>query len=106
MRSCKTHALMHVETHFKFHKRTQRLSSAQREEMRRSGWVLLFATCVFFIAAMYALVVSKLMPFTGIALLDSLKSDWYYCFLWSSMVPAFGLFILCNWITVKFFLNN
>jgi hypothetical protein len=37
------------------------------------GYLLLFSTFIFFIVTMYTIIISKFMPETGNAILDSIK---------------------------------
>ena len=47
-----------------------------------------------------------MLPPTGVALLDAVRNDWYYCYL----VPLSGIAtfaaVFINWIAMKFFRHN
>lgn len=56
---------------------------------------------------MYALVVSKLLPDTGVELLDAIKRDRYYCKVVPvSLLMVTFLFVYFNWMTLKYFKHN
>ena len=55
---------------------------------------------------LYAIVLSKLMPDTGIFLLDYIKHDQYFCFfLPLSVLPTY-LFVYVNWLSLTYFQHN
>ncbi|KAJ2874986.1 multisubstrate pseudouridine synthase 7, partial [Coemansia asiatica] len=57
------------------------LAANEPDDTPLYGVFLLGVTSVVFVVSMYALVVSKFMPYTGIALLDAIKDDDYFCLL-------------------------
>jgi len=68
---------------------------------------LLLTTFSLYFISMYALVVSKFMPDTGNHILDAIKYDWYYCFLFPVSILFVGfLFVYINWFSMKFFRHN
>ncbi|ORY05858.1 hypothetical protein K493DRAFT_192505, partial [Basidiobolus meristosporus CBS 931.73] len=83
-----------------------RLSNLEPDSTQFWGYVLLIATYVLFVLFMYAIVVSKLMPYTGNKYLDWIKEDTYYCLLipvtWFVSVYA----VFWNWMGMKFFRHN
>mmetsp|Transcript_26044 Transcript_26044/g.65443 ORF Transcript_26044/g.65443 Transcript_26044/m.65443 type:complete len:98 (-) Transcript_26044:958-1251(-) len=70
------------------------------------GYVILVAVSIFFVLCMYMLVFSKLLPETGVELLDWIKHDRYYCYLAPATVPVTVGFIYFNWLSLKFFRHN
>jgi hypothetical protein len=52
------------------------------------------------------MLISKMMPITGIALLDAIKEDNYYCFLCPLCIPTTIIAIYINWMSLKFFKAN
>lgn len=62
------------------------------------GLMLLIATYVMFVASMYAIIVSKIMPVTGNKVLDWIKDDRYYCYLVPlTFVPVTLTAVTWNW---------
>jgi hypothetical protein len=70
------------------------------------GFAILCATIGFFVIAVYMLFVSKLMPYTGHAVLDWIKVDRYYCLLLPITIPVGIVFVYLNWMSLKFFRHN
>ncbi|KAI3635947.1 hypothetical protein MIR68_006012 [Amoeboaphelidium protococcarum] len=70
------------------------------------GILLLLATYVYFAISMYAIVISKFMPYTGNKLLDAIKDDHYYCYLVPITIPVTLAAIVMNWMGMKFFRHN
>ncbi|KAJ2845839.1 hypothetical protein IWW36_004621 [Coemansia brasiliensis] len=70
------------------------------------GYMLLGLTSVLFISTMYALVVSKFMPETGIAFLDAVKDDHYFCLLMPITGLSFVFAVFWNWLGMKFFRHS
>ncbi|KAJ1991197.1 hypothetical protein GGI26_004334 [Coemansia sp. RSA 1358] len=70
------------------------------------GYALLALTAALFVLAMYALVVSKFMPHTGVAFLDSVKDDRYFCLLMPMTGLSFVFAVFWNWLGMKFFRHN
>ena len=70
------------------------------------GIAILIATAIFFIAGMYAVLLSKFMPVINHSLLDFLRQDYYYSFLVPLLLPVSILTIYLNWLGMKFFRHN
>ncbi|KAJ2632171.1 hypothetical protein H4R22_001450 [Coemansia sp. RSA 1290] len=70
------------------------------------GYMLLGLTSVLFISTMYALVVSKFMPETGVAFLDAVKDDRYFCLLMPITGLSFVFAVFWNWLGMKFFRHS
>ncbi|KAJ2696756.1 hypothetical protein H4R19_005710 [Coemansia spiralis] len=70
------------------------------------GYALLALTSVLFTSSMYSLVVSKFIPYTGVAFLDAVKDDRYFCLLMPITGLSFGFAVFWNWIGMKFFRHN
>ena len=70
-------------------------------------WIfLLVFIALYFIGFIYCAFISKLLPATGHWLLDSIKNDYYYCYLVPlTIVPTF-IVVYLNWLSMKFFENN
>jgi len=79
---------------------------AQQNETALWGWVVLLATLVTYVVAMYALVVSKFLPYSGNMILDWIKDDYYYSSLVMVMIPVTVIFVYFNWLSLKFFRHN
>lgn len=70
------------------------------------GYSLLCLTFCFFVTSSYMLVISKFMPYTGHAVLDWVKDDYYYCILFPLTIPVSVVFVYLNWTSLKFFRHN
>ncbi|KAJ2455829.1 hypothetical protein EV183_000444 [Coemansia sp. RSA 2336] len=70
------------------------------------GYMLLGLTSLLFISTMYALVVSKFMPETGVAFLDAVKDDRYFCLLMPITGLSFVFAVFWNWLGMKFFRHS
>ncbi|KNE59123.1 hypothetical protein AMAG_18102 [Allomyces macrogynus ATCC 38327] len=57
-------------------------------------------------AFLYAAIISKLLPSTGIWWLDAIRNDWYYCFLIPLTAPVSIFFLIWNWYGKKLFRHN
>ncbi|KAJ1735466.1 hypothetical protein LPJ61_000532 [Coemansia biformis] len=104
-----TEPLMHPE--FRAPPRYTRCQSVQLpanepDDTPIYGYALLTLTSVLFISSMYSLVVSKFMPYTGIAFLDTVKDDRYFCLLMPITGLSFGFAVFWNWLGMKFFRHN
>lgn len=47
--------------------------------------------------------VSKLLPPTGVRLLDAVREDLYFCLLLPMMLPTTLIAVYANWVSMKFF---
>lgn len=93
--------------HYVMAGRRREADEARREALVvPMGCLLMVAMAVLLGASMYAIVVSKLLPDTGVWLLDAVKHDHYYCYLLPACIPATMLFIYINWLSLKFFRHN
>ena len=54
----------------------------------------------------YAVVVSKLIPTTGITLLDAVGADKFYSLLVIMTIPVTVVAAYLNWLGMKFFRHN
>lgn len=71
------------------------------------GWFVLALVGVVYVAAMYAVVVSKLVvPETGHYLLDWVRDDNYYCLLVPCTWVVTLLAVYLNWLGMKYFRHN
>jgi len=57
-----------------------------------AGWILLFITYLVFVIGMYAVVFSRFMSDTGNPVLDGIKNDKYYCYLYIIISDLFFFF--------------
>ena len=77
--------------------------SYSAEGQKRAGLALLAASIVLTGVLLYAIVISKLLPPTGISLLDSIRDDRYYCLLIPlSVLPTIAA-VYSSWVSLKFF---
>jgi hypothetical protein len=71
-----------------------------------TGYVLLLFSLSFGGAFLYASIISKALPDSGIYLIDAIKYDYYFCYLIPlAIIPTF-LVIYLNWLTVSHFVQN
>ncbi len=78
-----------------------------KDSMRLNGFLLLLFTIFYFSINMYSMVFSKMYPYTGPnSVLKRISSDNYYCYLIPITPAAFTLYILFNWIGLKFYRHN
>ncbi|KAJ3186107.1 hypothetical protein HK101_009743 [Irineochytrium annulatum] len=70
------------------------------------GAQLLALIAFYFSASMYAILISKVMPDTGNAVLDFIKYDHHYCYLLPLLPPVVLFFSLLNWLGLKLFRHN
>mmetsp|Transcript_6742 Transcript_6742/g.12800 ORF Transcript_6742/g.12800 Transcript_6742/m.12800 type:complete len:155 (-) Transcript_6742:279-743(-) len=64
--------------------------------------LIIFALLIFLLGT-YSLVVSKLLPSTGIWLLDCIREDMYFCLLVPMLIPVTLMKVYCSWVSMKFF---
>ncbi|KAJ2741304.1 hypothetical protein GGI20_005278 [Coemansia sp. BCRC 34301] len=83
-----------------------RLPANEPDDTPLYGFALLALTCVLFMFSMYSLVVSKFMPDTGIAFLDAIKEDRYFCLLMPITGLSFTFAVFCNWLGMKLFRHS
>jgi len=72
-------------------------------------WVALaviFLSVSLGVLYVYAAFVSKLLPVTGIFLLDWIRQDTYFCYLIPLALPTSYIFIYVNWLSLRVFENN
>lgn len=76
------------------------------EATRLCGCALLIAGGLFTSICLYSIVLSKLLPRTGDALLDAIADDYYYCVLVPLTIPVTLIAVYWNWVSMKFFRHN
>jgi hypothetical protein len=70
------------------------------------GYVLLISSIGFGLLLFYAIILSKLLPETGIYALDAIKHDEYFCFLIPLAVVPTYIVIYLNWVAMTHFIQN
>lgn len=80
--------------------------SGQETETVLWGYIVIALGVFVLVLGLYTLVISKVLPYTGITLLDWIKEDFYYSALSFVMVPVTIIFIYFNWLGMKFFRHN
>ncbi|KAJ2162816.1 hypothetical protein GGF46_000380 [Coemansia sp. RSA 552] len=85
---------------------TVQLAAHEADDTPMYGYALLGLTSVLFVTSMYSLVVSKYMPYTGIAFLDAVKDDRYFCLLMPITGLSFAFAVFWNWLGMKFFRHS
>eukprot|EP00922_Rhytidocystis_sp_ex-Travisia-forbesii_P014387 GHVS01021544.1.p1 GENE.GHVS01021544.1~~GHVS01021544.1.p1 ORF type:complete len:201 (-),score=21.51 GHVS01021544.1:150-752(-) len=67
----------------------------------------LVAVCsLYLFASCYLMVLSKLLPKTGIFIIDAIRDDWYYSIWLPFLFPTTILFVYWNWLSMKFFKHS
>eukprot|EP01124_Arcella_intermedia_P018858 TRINITY_DN25985_c0_g1_i1.p1 TRINITY_DN25985_c0_g1~~TRINITY_DN25985_c0_g1_i1.p1 ORF type:complete len:107 (-),score=12.85 TRINITY_DN25985_c0_g1_i1:57-377(-) len=85
----------------------QRNIATKKTNTVQWGYFLQICTFVLFVMSMYSLLLSKLLPKTGMEILDAIQQDRYYCLLVPvTLLPVSFLFVLLNWMSMKFFRHN
>jgi phosphatidylinositol N-acetylglucosaminyltransferase subunit Y len=70
------------------------------------GYLLIVIGLMATTGFLYATTVSKLLPYSGLPLLDAIKDDHYFCYLIPMMlIPAYFT-IYVNWLADQVFNNN
>lgn len=72
-------------------------------EQQLVGVCLIGTGVAFVVAALYAAIVSKLLP---AAVNAPLSDEWHYSLLVPATIPMFFFFVLLNWVAFKFFRHN
>jgi phosphatidylinositol glycan anchor class Y biosynthesis protein len=70
------------------------------------AYALLFTSLFIGIFFTYAAFISKLIPDTGIFILDFFKRDYYFCYLIPLMILPTYIVVYINWLAMNFFANN
>lgn len=78
--------------------------SSAIHEFRAYILIVFAITCT--IIFLYASFLSKLVPDTGIFVLDFVKYDYYYCFLIPTMIIPTFVIIYLNWLSMRIFEHN
>jgi len=76
------------------------------EGTRLCGFALVITTAAVSFLLLYTIVLSKLLPHTGDALLDAIADDTYYCVLLPLTIPVTLIAVYWNWVSMKFFRHN
>eukprot|EP00922_Rhytidocystis_sp_ex-Travisia-forbesii_P014386 GHVS01021543.1.p1 GENE.GHVS01021543.1~~GHVS01021543.1.p1 ORF type:complete len:202 (-),score=18.81 GHVS01021543.1:106-711(-) len=69
-------------------------------------YCLVAACSLYLFASFYLMVLSKLLPRTGIFILDAIRDDWYYSIWLPFLFPTTILFVYWNWLSMKFFKHS
>ncbi|GMH08319.1 hypothetical protein Nepgr_010159 [Nepenthes gracilis] len=67
------------------------------------GWFFVMFGSVFFVAFLYATIVSKLLPPLQNPILTAIQRDSYYCFLVPLTLPVLVLAVYFHWLSMKLF---
>ena len=70
------------------------------------GYVLLIVPVLFLCTFIYAVYLSKMIPITGISMLDAIKEDHYFCYLIPLTVLPTTIVIYINWLAFSHFQQN
>lgn len=71
-----------------------------------TGLVLIVLSVLVLVISLYTILISKLMPYTGIVALDFVKDDEYFCYLLPLLIlPTFSVVYL-NWLAMNHFQQN
>lgn len=70
------------------------------------GLLMIFFAAVSAALQLYAICISKVLPYSGVWWLDAIKDDWHYCVFIPLGILTSAFFIYWNWIALKFFQNS
>ncbi|KAJ1879684.1 hypothetical protein H4R99_004920 [Coemansia sp. RSA 1722] len=104
-----TNPLHHPEFHAApqyTRRQAAQMAAGELDDTPVYGMVLLAVTVVVFVVSVYALVVSKFMPYTGVVVLDAVKDDDYFCLLVPITGLSFNFAVFWNWLGMKYFRHN
>jgi phosphatidylinositol glycan anchor class Y biosynthesis protein len=74
--------------------------------LRLKGFFIMFSSVILFFFFLYAVIISKLLPYTGWSLLDMVKDDHYFCYLMPLIIlPTYSVIYL-NWLAISHFQQN
>lgn len=68
-----------------------------------TGCFMMLSAAAFVLWELYAMCISKLMPYTGNWWLDAIKDDWYFCIFLPIGLGTCAIFIYWNWLALKIF---
>ncbi|KAI8472979.1 MAG: phosphatidylinositol N-acetylglucosaminyltransferase subunit Y-domain-containing protein [Monoraphidium minutum] len=80
--------------------------SAARPPPLLPGAALVLAGVSLLAWGVFSLVVSKLMPPSGVAVIAAVQRDRYYCLLAPLMLPVTLIAVTANWFSLKLFKHN
>ncbi|KAI5065695.1 hypothetical protein GOP47_0020390 [Adiantum capillus-veneris] len=67
------------------------------------GSFLISIGILSFLAFLYAVVLSKLLPSSRVPFLTALENDWYYCLLVPLTGPVVIIAVYLHWLSMKLF---
>ena len=70
------------------------------------GYFLVGVAVLSLLTFLYATYVSKLLPFTGIAWLDAIKRDHYFCYLLPLSLLPTSIVLYIHWLARRHFEQN
>lgn len=70
------------------------------------GYFMIVFAFIFATLYLYSAIISKLLPSTGIAILDSIKNDFYFCYLAPFILLPTLFMIYINWLSFEHFRQN
>ncbi|KAH7423996.1 hypothetical protein KP509_12G084600 [Ceratopteris richardii] len=81
------------------------LSQRSRSSLHLFLWgsILISAGVFSFLAFLYAAILSKLLPPSGLPILASIENDWYYCLLIPLTSPVVIIVVYLHWLSMKLF---
>jgi phosphatidylinositol glycan anchor class Y biosynthesis protein len=70
------------------------------------GYALIVLSIAVFMAEIYTVLVSKIMPYTGNRFLDAIKDDYVLCYAIPLLLPLFITFAFFNHFALRGFLRK
>jgi len=67
------------------------------------GWALVLGSAMVWANVIFAVLIAKVIPETGVELLDAVKHDRYYCYLVPLLLPTLVIFRYWSWLSMQFF---
>ncbi|KAG6332367.1 hypothetical protein ID866_6723 [Astraeus odoratus] len=71
-----------------------------------AGHLIIAFTTLFFLLASYAVLLSAVVPQTGIYLLDILAQDTHYKYFVLFLIPTGSYFVIANWVGWQYYQNS
>jgi len=71
-----------------------------------SGYITIIFAFIYFSFCLYAMIISKFLKRTGHVLLDWIKDDEFFCYLFPLLLPVLFLLAYANWLSLKYFRHS
>lgn len=79
---------------------------ASSPSLQLTGYLLIATAVVFAAVYLHAAFLSKMLPRTGLAVLDMVAEDRYFCYLVPLVLLPTGAVLYLNWLAITHFRQN